>query len=88
MEYTDDKMSLGIGKLANRQHSHQHPHTQASPQGESAIWGGPLSQEGRPHSPGSSTGPNGLQVLKYPSPYEYKPITECAKRGRYHEDYL
>ena len=88
MEYTDDKMSLGSGKLANRQHSHQHPHTQASPQGESAIWGGPLSQEGRPHSPGSSTGPNGLQVLKYPSPYEYKPITQCAKRGRYHEDYL
>lgn len=57
-------------------------------QGEQAIWEGPLSQVGRPHNPGSSRGPNGMQVLKYPSPYEYKPITECAKRGRYHEDYL
>ena len=57
-------------------------------QGESALWDGPLDQRGRPHSPGSSTGPNGMQVLKYPVPYESKPITECAKKGRYHEDYL
>ena len=57
-------------------------------QGEQAIWEGPLSQEGRPHKPGNSRGPNGLQVLKYPTPYEYKAITEVAKRGRYHEDYL
>ncbi len=57
-------------------------------QGESAVWDGPLDQRGRPHSPGSSRGPNGMQVLKYPTPYESKPITECAKKGRYHEDYL
>ena len=57
-------------------------------QGEQAICEGPFSQEGRPHKPGSSRGPNGLQVSKYPTPYEYKAITEVAKRGRYHEDYL
>jgi|TARA_R100000935_G_scaffold492_3_gene1754 hypothetical protein len=47
--------------------------------GESAIWEGPLSQVGRPHGRGSSSGANGMQVLKYPSPYESKPITQCAK---------
>jgi len=87
MEYQDNKMSLGSGTLATRQHSHQHLHTQASPQGESAIWGGPLSQEGRPHAPGSSRGPNGIQVLKYPVEYQYKPITQCAKSGRSNEPY-
>ena len=38
--------------------------------GESALW---------PHGRGSSSGANGMQVLKYPSPYESKPITQCAK---------
>ena len=45
--------------------------------GESALWDGPLSQVGRPHGRGSSSGANGMQVLKYPSPYESKPITQC-----------
>jgi hypothetical protein len=54
--------------------------------GESALWDGPLSQEGRPHGRGSSSGKNGMQVLKYPSPYESKPITQCAK-GRSNEAY-
>ena len=56
-------------------------------QGESALWDGPLDQRGRPHKPGSSSGPNGMQVLKYPVEYQYKPITQCAKKGRYHESY-
>tara|TARA_R110000744_G_scaffold228770_1_gene346760 strand:+ start:20 stop:229 length:210 start_codon:yes stop_codon:yes gene_type:complete len=47
--------------------------------GESALWDGPLSQIGRPHGKGSSSGINGMQVLKYPTPYEAKPITQCAK---------
>ena len=55
--------------------------------GESALWDGPLSQMGRPHGKGSSSGINGMQVLKYPSSYESKPITECAKKGRYNESY-
>jgi len=55
-------------------------------QGESAVWDGPLDQRGRPHAPGSSTGPNGLEVLKYPVEYQYKPITQCAKSGRYGHD--
>jgi hypothetical protein len=50
--------------------------------GESALWDGPLSQIGRPHGKGSSSGKNGMQVLKYPATYEAKPITQCAK-GRY-----
>lgn len=85
MEDQNNKMSLG--SVANKQHAHQHPHGQASPQGESAVWGGPLSQEGRPHAPGDSRGPNGIQVLKYPVEYQYKPITQCAKSGRDNEPY-
>ena len=54
--------------------------------GESALWDGPLSQVGRPHGKGSSSGANGMQVLKYPSPYVDKPITQCAK-GRSNESY-
>jgi hypothetical protein len=50
--------------------------------GESALWDGPLSQQGRPHGKGSSSGKNGMQVLKYPTAYDAKPITQCAK-GRY-----
>ena len=50
--------------------------------GESALWDGPLSQDGRPHGKGSSSGANGMQVLKYPTPYESKPITQCAKGDR------
>jgi hypothetical protein len=55
--------------------------------GESALWDGPLSQEGRPHAKGSSSGINPIQVLKFPTRYEAKPITECAKKGRYNESY-
>ena len=47
--------------------------------GESHLWDGPLDQQGRPHGKGSSSGINGMQVLKYPTPYEAKPITQCAK---------
>ena len=54
--------------------------------GESALWDGPLSQVGRPHGKGSSSGKNGMQVLKYPTTYESKPITQCAK-GRSNESY-
>lgn len=55
--------------------------------GDSAIWDGPLSQVGRVHGKGSSSGIRGMQVLKYPCSYESKPITECAKKGRYNESY-
>ena len=47
--------------------------------GESALWDGPLSQIGRPHGKGSSSGINGMQVLKYPCSYESGPITQIAK---------
>ena len=47
--------------------------------GESALWDGPLSQIGRPHSKGSSSGANPIQVLKYPCSYESGPITQIAK---------
>lgn len=49
--------------------------------GANTIWDGPLSQEGRPHKKGSSSGPNGMQVSKYPcKSYELQgPITQRAK---------
>lgn len=50
--------------------------------GESALWDGPLSQTGRPHGKGSSSGANPIQVLKYPCSYEAGPITQIAKGSR------
>jgi len=47
--------------------------------GESHIWDGPLSQEGRLHEQGSSSGITGMQVLKAPTMYRSGPITQLAK---------
>tara|TARA_B110000263_G_scaffold5872_1_gene5059 strand:+ start:17 stop:220 length:204 start_codon:yes stop_codon:yes gene_type:complete len=47
--------------------------------GESHIWDGPLSQEGRLHGQGSSSGITGMQVLKAPTMYKSGPITQLAK---------
>ena len=47
--------------------------------GESHIWDGPLSQEGRLHGKGSSSGITGMQVLKAPTMYKAGPITQLAK---------
>ena len=47
--------------------------------GESHIWDGPLSQVGRLHSSGSSSGITGKQVLKASVMYEAGPITQVAK---------
>ena len=47
--------------------------------GESHIWDGPLNQNGRAHGVGSSSGITGMQVLKYPTPYNAMPITQQAK---------
>ena len=54
--------------------------------GESHIWDGPLSQNGRIHGIGSSSGITGMRVSKFPcSPVEYQvalPITSIVK-GKY-----
>jgi hypothetical protein len=47
--------------------------------GESHIWDGPLSQEGRLHGQGSSSGIAGMEVLKAPTMYRSGPITQLAK---------
>jgi hypothetical protein len=47
--------------------------------GESHIWDGPLSQEGRLHGQGSSSGITGMEVLKAPTMYRSGPITQLAK---------
>ena len=47
--------------------------------GESHIWDGPLDQADRPHGQGSSSGINGMQILKAPTYYKGMPITQCAK---------
>ena len=52
--------------------------------GESAIWDGPLDQQGRIHGVGSSSGITGMQLLKAKTYYKGIPITECAKgKGGY-----
>tara|TARA_R110001592_G_scaffold170125_2_gene407048 strand:- start:48 stop:266 length:219 start_codon:yes stop_codon:yes gene_type:complete len=47
--------------------------------GESHIWDGPLDQAGRPHGKGSSSGIEGMQILKMPTTYSAGPITQKAK---------
>ena len=47
--------------------------------GESHIWDGPLSQKGRLHVPGASSGITGMQVSKAESMYKAGPITQIAK---------
>ena len=74
MEYTKKTNPSSLGKSSGQI-------------GDSALWDGPLSQSGRPHGKGSSSGIRGMEVLKYPCSYESKPITECAKKGRYNESY-
>mgnify|MGYP003126291193 FL=1 len=49
--------------------------------GENAIWDGPLSQIGRPHASGSSSGINGMRLKHAGVPYSgMAPITQKAKR--------
>jgi len=47
--------------------------------GENAIWDGPLSQAGRPHGKGSSSGINGMKISQAPVSYTPGPITQKAK---------
>lgn len=48
--------------------------------GENAIWDGPLSQIGRPHGKGSSSGITGMK-LKMDQPIRRAgPITRTAKK--------
>jgi len=69
MEYTKKMVPNATGKASGEV-------------GESALWDGPLSQVGRPHEKGSSSGANPIQVLKYPCSYEAGPITQIAKGSR------
>ena len=49
--------------------------------GENHLWDGPLSQEGRPHGKGSSSGKDGMK-LKFQEPCQCgagAPITKRAK---------
>ena len=49
--------------------------------GENTLWDGPLSQEGRPHGKGSSSGKNGmkLKLADVTSEACCQPITQVAK---------
>ena len=51
------------------------PGTKVGIVGESHIWDGPLDQTGRLHSPCSSSGITGKQVLKEKVMYESGPVT-------------
>ena len=48
--------------------------------GESHVWDGPLDQTGRPHGEGSSSGINGMEILKAPTAYKAGPITSRAQK--------
>jgi hypothetical protein len=47
--------------------------------GANAIWDGPLSQVGRPHKKGSSSGINGMKISQADVSYSAGPITNKAK---------
>jgi hypothetical protein len=47
--------------------------------GANALWDGPLDMDGFPMGDGSSSGKNGMEVLKYPTNYIAGPITQRAK---------
>ena len=55
------------------------PGTKVGVVGESAIWDGPLDQQGRLHGMGSSSGITGMQVLKASTKEPQGPITQIAK---------
>ena len=48
--------------------------------GQNTIWDGPLSQVGRPHGKGSSSGITGMKLKLDSTPYSAGPITEKAKK--------
>jgi hypothetical protein len=48
--------------------------------GENTIWDGPLSQVGRPHGKGSSSGINGMKLKLDSVNYSAGPITQKAKK--------
>ncbi len=48
--------------------------------GENTIWDGPLSQVGRPHGAGSSSGAKGMRLKLDGVPYSEGPITQKAKK--------
>jgi len=47
--------------------------------GQNTIWDGPLSQVGRPHGVGSSSGITGMKLKLAKTPYSAGPITMKAQ---------
>jgi hypothetical protein len=47
--------------------------------GENTLWDGPLSQAGRPHKKGSSSGKDGMKLKLEQPIYKARPITQRAK---------
>ena len=48
--------------------------------GQNIIWDGPLSQEGRPHGKGSSSGITGMKLKLAKVDYSAGPITAKAQK--------
>jgi hypothetical protein len=48
--------------------------------GENTIWDGPLSQAGRPHGKGSSSGITGMKLNMDQPAYKAGPVTQLAKK--------
>jgi len=49
--------------------------------GQNTIWDGPLSQLGRPHGKGSSSGIDGMKLKLAATPYSAGPITAKAQKN-------
>ena len=48
--------------------------------GQNTLWDGPLSQEGRPHGKGSSSGITGMKLKLAKMDYSAGPITAKAQQ--------
>lgn len=50
--------------------------------GENTVWDGPLSQDGRPHGKGSSSGITGMKLKFIEPTHKAGPITQVAKKQK------
>ena len=65
--------------IEDKAHTHASKNDNVGIVGESHIWDGPLDQEGRLHSEGSSSGRKGMKLKLAPCSYSPGPITQKAQ---------
>ena len=76
------KYSSPIKMIEDKSHTIASKRNSVGIVGETSIWDGPLDQNGRPHSPGRSSGSQGMKLKLAAVPYGGSmPITQRAKKG-------